>query len=109
MAKTLEFETLLYEVEDGVATLTLNRPERRNSFTRQMAEELQQAWSAIKSDPEVVCTILTGAGEKALCTGMDIADVASGEVRKGDSMKREDVPKGALHPRRVLRGAMRAS
>jgi E-phenylitaconyl-CoA hydratase len=92
MAKTLEFETLLYDVEDRVATLTLNRPERRNSFTRQMASELQQAWSAIKSDPEVVCAILTGAGDQALCTGMDIADVASGEARKGDSMKREDVP-----------------
>jgi E-phenylitaconyl-CoA hydratase len=74
----VEFENLTYEVADGVATLTLNRPSRHNALTRAMANELGRAWQAVKRDPEVVCAILTGAGEKSLCTGMDMADVASG-------------------------------
>ena len=91
----MEFETIIYEVEDRVATLTLNRPDRHNAFTEQMARELSRAWTLIKQDPEVVCIIVTGAGDKALCTGMDVADVASGETNRSqdpNAMKREDQP-----------------
>jgi E-phenylitaconyl-CoA hydratase len=88
----VSFETLLYEVEDGVATLTLNRPERHNAFNLKMAAELRAAWDAIKSDPDVVCAIVTGAGEKAFCTGMDVADVASGEAKGSGQVSREDAP-----------------
>jgi len=94
----VEFETLLYDVDDGVATLTLNRPERHNAFNLTMADELRQAWKAIIEDPQVVCAIVTGAGEKALCTGMDVADVASGSARRreptasGDPNSRENSP-----------------
>lgn len=77
----MEFETLLYEVEGGVATLTLNRPERHNAFNRRMAEELRAAWQAIRRDPALVCAIVTGSGERAFCTGMDVADVADGSAR----------------------------
>ncbi len=72
----MEFETILYEKRDGVATITLNRPERHNAITLTMSRELQQAWGRVKTDPEVVCAILTGAGDRALCTGIDVADVA---------------------------------
>ncbi len=88
----MEFETLLYEVQDGVATLTLNRPDRYNAFNLTMARELRRAWDEIKADPDVVCVILTGAGDKALCTGMDVADVASGEAQGKTPDAREDVP-----------------
>jgi len=91
----MEFETILYEVADGVATLTLNRPDRYNAITEKMGEELGQAWSEVKRDPNVVCVIVTGAGDKALCTGMDVADVASGEAKRSNDaaeMKREDQP-----------------
>ena len=77
----MDFETLLYDVRDGVATITLNRPERHNAFNVQMAAELRRAWESVKTDPAVVCVILTGAGEKAFCTGMDVADVATGDAR----------------------------
>ena len=74
----MEFKTILYEKRDGVVTITLTRPERHNAITLTMSRELQQAWGRIKQDPEVVCAILTGAGDRALCTGIDVADVAEG-------------------------------
>jgi len=74
----MAFETILYEKADGVVTLTLNRPERHNAFDLPMAGELHRAWSDIKADPEVVCAIVTGAGDKAFCTGFDVASVADG-------------------------------
>jgi E-phenylitaconyl-CoA hydratase len=91
----MEFETILYEVKSRVATITLNRPDRYNAITAQMGEELGSAWGEVKRDPEVVCVIVTGAEEKALCTGMDVADVASGEAKRSPEaaeMKREEQP-----------------
>lgn len=84
----MRFETLLYEKSDGVATLTLNRPERMNAFNEAMAQELRRAWEDVKSDPAVVCVIVTGAGEKAFCTGMDVSEVAASdtEARAAESM-----------------------
>ena len=78
----MRFETLLYEKADGVATLTLNRPERFNAFNVAMALELRRFWDAVKADPEVVCVIVTGAGEKAFCTGADVTEVA-GQRHRG--------------------------
>lgn len=88
----MDFETLLYDVEDGVATITLNRPERHNAITRTMATELGRAWTAVKSDPDVVCALVTGAGGKALCTGMDVADVASGAAFVDGPRDEDDPP-----------------
>ena len=78
----MTFETLGYEQDDKVVTLTLNRPEKRNAFNMQMAGELHRAWETIKSDPSVVAVVVTGAGEKAFCTGFDVSDMASGESAK---------------------------
>ena len=86
------FDTLLYEVSEGVATLTLNRPERHNAFNMQMAGELKAAWGEIKSDPAVVCVVLTGAGEKAFCTGFDVAEMASGDTEGQERVSYEDSP-----------------
>lgn len=78
----MDFEHLRFEKRDGIATLTLHRPERHNAFNVAMALELREAWAAIRVDPEVVCVIVTGAGERAFCTGMDVADVADGSARE---------------------------
>ena len=77
----MNFKTLLYDVEDGVATITLNRPDKYNAFNTQMADELRTVWNEVKTSPDVVCAIVTGSGERAFCTGMDVADVASGEAK----------------------------
>src|SRR5262245_55972749 len=86
------FTTLVYEVSEGVATLTLNRPERHNAFNTAMARELHEAWTQIKADPAVVCVIVTGAGEKAFCTGFDVAEVAAGDTADSADYSYEDSP-----------------
>ena len=86
------YETILYEKQEGVATITLNRPDRHNAFNRAMAEELKEAWDEVKKDAEVVCAIVTGAGERAFCTGMDVADVADGSARKTGRQDRSTAP-----------------
>ena len=88
----MNFETLLYDVEDGVATITLNRPDKYNAFNTQMADELRTAWNEVKTSPDVVCAIVTGVGERAFCTGMDVADVASGDAKGTGTLSRDDAP-----------------
>ena len=66
-----DYQTLLLDISDGVATLTLNRPDRYNAFDATMLEELPQAWARLRDDGEVRAVVLTGAGDAAFCTGID--------------------------------------
>jgi enoyl-CoA hydratase/carnithine racemase len=67
-----EFETIRYdESDDGVATVTLNRPDVHNAFNSLMQRELHSLWRALRRHDSVRCIVLTGAGEKAFCTGID--------------------------------------
>ena len=70
-----EFETVRLEVADGVATLTLARPDRLNSFTVQMHGEVHHALSQVRANTAVRCLVLTGAG-RGFCAGQDLADRA---------------------------------
>ena len=74
-----DFETLLYEEADGVATVTLNRPDVHNAFNSQMQRELHTLWRALRRHDDVRCVVLTGAGEKAFCTGIDRMEQMGGE------------------------------
>ncbi|HXW34899.1 MAG TPA: enoyl-CoA hydratase/isomerase family protein [Acidimicrobiales bacterium] len=65
------FETILYEERDGFAVVTLNRPEVLNSFNRAMQEELRGLWTSLRTNDDVRAVVLTGAGEKAFCSGID--------------------------------------
>jgi enoyl-CoA hydratase/carnithine racemase len=65
-------ETLLYSVEDGVATITLNRPEKMNAFTTQMRDELVAVFDETDADDAVRAVIITGAG-RAFCAGADLS------------------------------------
>jgi enoyl-CoA hydratase/carnithine racemase len=69
------FEALLFEVTDGVATITLNRPDRLNSFDTILTRELHGLWRDLRFDDAVRAVVLTGAGDRAFCTGIDRQDV----------------------------------
>ena len=72
MAAAPTFETLLYAVEDGIATITLNRPDKLNAFTGTMAQELIAAFDATDADDNVGAVIVTGAG-RGFCAGADLS------------------------------------
>jgi enoyl-CoA hydratase/carnithine racemase len=67
----MEFEEILYEVEDHVLTITLNRPERLNAFTPTMGRELIEAFDAADADDDVRAIVVTGAG-RGFCAGADL-------------------------------------
>ena len=69
----MTFEHILYDADQGVATITLNRPDVLNAFNRAMAAEVRQAFSAAGADPEVRAVLMTGAG-RAFCAGQDLAE-----------------------------------
>jgi enoyl-CoA hydratase/carnithine racemase len=71
----LEFTTVALEVSEGVATVTLDRPEVHNAFDPAMTEELARVWRALREAGEVRAVVLTGRGEKAFCTGLDRSSV----------------------------------
>ena len=66
-----EYETLLYEEDDGVAIVTLNRPEVHNAFNDLMQSELHHMWRSLRTNDDVRAVVWTGAGDKAFCTGLD--------------------------------------
>ena len=70
-------EQLLYEVSDGVATLTLNRPEQRNALSPQLLGELVDALRGARDDQRVKAVVLTGAGDKVFCAGADLGGFAA--------------------------------
>lgn len=90
----MDFETILLEIADGAARLTLNRPDRLNSFTVQMHDEVSRALESVaKSDARVL--VLTGAG-RGFCAGQDLSDraVAPGSdgVDLGESLEKRYNP-----------------
>jgi enoyl-CoA hydratase/carnithine racemase len=83
----VEFESIGYEVVEGVLTITLNRPERLNAFTEGMGAELIEAFERADRDDEVRAVIVTGAG-RGFCAGMDLGEGGAtfdyGERPEGD-------------------------
>jgi enoyl-CoA hydratase len=68
------FEVIIYEKQDGIAYITLNRPQALNAYNIRMRDELYEVLGAIKDDPEVEVVLLKGAGEKAFCAGADLTE-----------------------------------
>jgi enoyl-CoA hydratase/carnithine racemase len=75
----MSYETVIYEVADKVATITINRPEAMNSFTFRMMEEFAQLWHDIQFDDAIHAVVLRAAPGRAFCTGVDVNAVARGE------------------------------
>ena len=66
---------LIYEKRDGIAWLTMNRPEKRNALTPEMVIQLAEAWTDFRDDGDARVAILTGAGDRAFCAGADLRSV----------------------------------
>jgi enoyl-CoA hydratase/carnithine racemase len=79
----MAYETVLFEVSDRIATITLNRPERLNAVNQRMKEELRECWQRVKDDPDVWVAIITGAG-RAFSSGADVEVLDAGGFTKID-------------------------
>lgn len=75
--KSARFEHTLVTLEEHVATITLNRPHRRNALNYPAYDELEQSLRAAAADPEVRCVIVTGA-DPAFCSGDDVGEIMAG-------------------------------
>jgi 2-(1,2-epoxy-1,2-dihydrophenyl)acetyl-CoA isomerase len=73
-----DFNDIIFETADGVATITLNRPQALNALTFEMMFEVQEALAKIEADPSIRALILTGAG-RAFCSGQDLRSRSSDE------------------------------
>ena len=66
--------TMLYEKRDRIAIVTINRPEAMNAFTAEMLRGMDAAFADFNADPDLWVAILTAAGEKSFCAGMDLKE-----------------------------------
>jgi 2-(1,2-epoxy-1,2-dihydrophenyl)acetyl-CoA isomerase len=89
----MDFETLLYEIDGGVLTITLNRPDSYNACNEQLTTDLQEALKNAERDASVRAIILTGAG-KAFCSGQDLKEAPAPGSRRSlaDSLQRRYNP-----------------
>jgi len=69
-------KTLIFDKKDGIAYLTLNRPEQRNAITIEMWNMLGKYWDMVNEDDGIRVVIITGAGDKVFCAGMDLKEAA---------------------------------
>jgi len=86
------YQTLLYNITDGVCTITLNRPEVYNAFNEQMKKELNDALKEAEKDPAARCLVIRGAGDKAFCSGQDLKEHAGSKRSLKDSLEKSYNP-----------------
>ena len=80
-------DSILVETSDGIATVTFNRPERLNALTSEMmGQTIPNLWPTLQEDKEVKVVILTGAGDRAFSSGMD--------VKEAPVRRKRDIPRG---------------
>ncbi len=78
---TQPLDGILYEKRDGIAIITIDRPERGNSLTKKMEQIFRAIWTEVREDPEIRVAIVTGSGDRHFSTGFDVADAkAEGSV-----------------------------
>jgi enoyl-CoA hydratase/carnithine racemase len=95
-------ETVLCEKSDGIAWVTLNRPEVLNAFNTQMQDELRATWIDLRKDNDVRVVVLGAAGERAFCVGVDRNSVDPREVADDQEMYGWDTPWTYDDPGRYL-------
>jgi enoyl-CoA hydratase len=92
-------EVLLRERRGGVELLTLNRPEKRNALNKELLTALGEAFAELETDDAVNAIVLTGAGDKAFCAGMDLAEFAAGGGG-GNTVAEQTEPDDSVVPSR---------
>ncbi|MGB9772927.1 MAG: enoyl-CoA hydratase/isomerase family protein [Bacteroidota bacterium] len=85
----MEYQTLLFAVKDGIATITINRPEKLNALNATAKAELWDAFRSIEKDDSIRVVILTGSGEKSFVAGTDIGELTSLDALSGKSFAEE--------------------
>jgi len=73
----MAYNSIVYEMEEHVVTITLNRPHAHNCINKETSDELQTAWKTFRDDDDAFVAIITGAGEKAFSAGWDLNDAAA--------------------------------
>jgi len=81
----MTYEHILVDVEEGVAILTLNRPESLNAMNRKLSVELHHALKAAEADDSIGCLVITGAGERAFSAGGDIKEQLADDAKFSDA------------------------
>ena len=74
------------KVQDGIALITLNRPERMNALDAEHYDALSKAWQTVRDDPAIRVAVVTGAGEKSFCSGADIKSFTARPPSLGEVM-----------------------
>jgi enoyl-CoA hydratase/carnithine racemase len=99
----MAYETLLYEVADEIATITLNRPAKMNAYTAEMGHEMAQAMLQADSDRNARVIIMTGAGERAFCAGADMSMFATNIKAREDQHEVEERRGGGVSLPYIMR------
>ena len=77
-----EFQTLLFSVQNGICSVTLNRPDVYNALNEQMKKDLNDAFREAEKDNAIRCIVLRGSGDKAFCSGQDLKEHSGAENRR---------------------------
>ncbi|WP_206995773.1 enoyl-CoA hydratase/isomerase family protein [Trinickia mobilis] len=101
----MTYETLNFALENSIALITFNRPMQMNAINVTLAQELEHAAKRCRDDLAVRCVVLTGAGDRAFCTGGDVVDFASDPTRVGSLI---ETMTGHLHEAISVFARMRA-
>ncbi len=83
----MTYETIIYDLTDGVATITLNRPEVYNALNTKLIQEITEAIQVAENDISVRVVVLTAVGEKSFCAGADLKSGMGGNVSLGESLR----------------------
>jgi enoyl-CoA hydratase len=87
-ATTMAYTTLLFDLADGIATITINRPDKLNALNATVIGELNDAAGRVADEPEIRAALLTGAGTKAFVAGADIGEIGGQNAQQGQARAR---------------------
>ena len=85
----MNYNTLIFEVEDNICTITINRPEKLNALNKDVIEDLSNALDEVYDNVDIKSAIITGSGEKAFVAGADITEFLSLDAKAGAELARK--------------------